>query len=112
MKDQLVIPWPRYGLIAELAHRLDGLSPQFGKTVLQKMVFLLQELHDIDCGYDFTLYTYGPFASLLLQDLDLAESLKGVDVHPAEGVAGGYTIKPGEANSWLRAKAGGFLKVG
>lgn len=103
------IPWNRYGLIAELASRLEHTSLQFGKTVLQKMVYLLQELYGIECGYEFTLYTYGPFDSLLLLDLDQVEALEGVSVRPLHSITGGYLIKPGTANAAVREKAAGFL---
>lgn len=104
------IPWDRYALIAELAHRLEGRCPQFGKTVLQKMVYLLQEVYRIDCGYRFDLYTYGPFSSELLQDLDLVEHIGGVNVVPViiSGVRG-YKILPGEHSESLKNKATDFL---
>lgn len=109
MKVSLEIPWQRYALIAELAKRLEGRCPQFGKTALQKMVYLLQEVYHIDCGYDFELYTYGPFASKLLQDLDLVEHIDGVTVHPVNSLMGGYVINPGEKFDVVRKKGLGFL---
>ena len=54
-----------------LATKLDGVSPQFGRTVLQKLVYLLHVLYGVNPGYDFELYTYGPFSSQLLSDLDV-----------------------------------------
>jgi uncharacterized protein YwgA len=110
MKVSLNIPWNRYGLIAELAHRLHGKSHQFGKTILQKMVFLLQEVYGVKCGYQFDLYTYGPFTSQVLQDLDLVESLGGVKVYPVISGYGGYLIVPGDKNDSLREKAKDFLQ--
>ena len=103
------IPWNRYALIAELADRLQDRSPQFGKTVLQKMVYLLQELYGVDCGYRFDLYMYGPFSAELLQDLDLVESVGGVSVVPVISGMGGYQIRPGARNQALREKAKDFL---
>lgn len=110
MKGSLNIPWNRYGLIAELAHRLHGKSHQFGKTILQKMVFLLQEVYGVKCGYQFDIYTYGPFTSQVLQDLDLVESLGGVKVYPVISGYGGYLIVPGEKNDSLREKSEDFLQ--
>jgi len=103
------IPWYRYGLIVELADRLKDRCPQFGKTVLQKMVYLLQEVYGVDCGYGFDLYTYGPFSSELLQDLDLVECMGGVDVVPVISRVGGYQIVPGARSQALRKKAKDFL---
>ncbi len=110
MKVSLNIPWNRYGLIAVIAYRLKDRSPQFGKTILQKMVFLLQEVYGVKCGYQFDLYTYGPFTSQLLQDLDLVETLGGVKVYPVISGIGGYHIVPGEKNYALRGKAKDFLE--
>jgi len=110
MTASLNIPWNRYGLIAEIAFRLKDICPQFGKTILQKMVFLLQEAYGVECGYQFDLYTYGPFSSQLLQDLDLVETLGGVQVYPVISGLGGYHIVPGEKNDALREKAKDFLQ--
>ncbi len=110
MKTSLNIPWNRYGLITELAYRLKDKSAQFGKTILQKMVFLLQEVYGVNCGYQFDLYTYGPFTPQLLQDLDLVETLGGVQIQPVISGFGGYHIVTGEKNDALREKAEDFLK--
>ena len=103
------IPWNRYALIAELADRLKDRCPQFGKTALQKMVYLLQEVYGVDCGYRFDLYTYGPFSSELLQDLDLVENIGGVNVVPVISGTGGYQILPGKHSEALKNKAMDFL---
>ncbi len=102
------IPWNRYALIAELADRFKNACPQFGKTALQKMVYLLQELYGVKGSYGFSLYTYGPFSSQLLQDLDFVDTAKGVDVCAVSGTRG-YLILPGEQNRAIREKAKDFL---
>jgi hypothetical protein len=107
MAASIDIPWHRYGLIAELAARLEGKSPRFSKTVLEKMVYLLQELHGVPVGYDFSFYTYGPFSSGLLSDLDYVESFGGVSV--AYSGFGVYVIAPGPKNESLKRKANEFL---
>lgn len=109
MKMTVDIPWKRYALIAELAKRLDPVSPQFGKTALQKIVFLLQEVYKIDCGYDFELYTYGPYDSQLLNDLDLVEHWGCVSVTRVDDTLGGYRILPTKAVDSIRDKAAEFL---
>jgi len=53
---QFTEKWDQYGLMAELALKLKGVSPQFGKTVLQKLVYILQEIYRVPCGYDYILY--------------------------------------------------------
>jgi uncharacterized protein YwgA len=102
-------PWRRYGIIVELTSRAKGICPQFGKTMLQKMIYLLQNLYHIDCGYSFSLYTYGPFSPQILQDLDLVETLKGVVVISVSSRTGGYLILPGEKQDIFLKKAEDFL---
>ena len=58
----------RLSLPAVLARRLEGRSPQFGKTVLMKFAYLLQEIYGIPLGYRFSLYTYGPYSKEVLAD--------------------------------------------
>lgn len=110
MTTSFDVPWNRYALIVELADRLKGKSPQFGKTALQKMVYLLQEVYGIDCGYVYEFYSYGPFSSQLLQDLDLVEHVGAVEVCSVMSATGGYLIKPGGKADALREKAADFLK--
>lgn len=112
MKSKIEIPWKRYALIAELAKRLDPISPQFGKTALQKLVFFLQEIYQIDCGYDFELYSYGPFDSQLLNDLDLIDNWGCVSVNRVNDTFAGYRIRPTETVDSIRKKATEFLDNG
>lgn len=109
MTNELNIPWQRYAIIAELAKRLDQKSPQFGKTALQKMIYLLQEIFKIDCGYTFELYSYGPFTSQVLHDLDFVEHLGGVEISVVNSGKGGFHIKPGEKIEFLLDKGKDFL---
>jgi len=102
-------PWHRYALIAELALRLQGKSRQFGKTSLQKMIYLLQELTEMPPDYKFSLYTHGPFAAQLLGDLDLVEALGAVKVQYVLSGYGGYQISPGTESKPIRDKAAVFL---
>ena len=103
LTDVFDLPLERYGLIAELAHRMAKRGLSFGKIALEKLVFLVQELYGVDCGYEFSLYTYGPFDSTLLADLDATAALDGVDVeyHGQQG----YQISPGAENEALRKHA-------
>ncbi|MEE4359554.1 MAG: hypothetical protein V2I97_23980 [Desulfococcaceae bacterium] len=103
------IPWERYGLIAELSYRLENISSQFGKTLLQKMIYLLQEGLNVDCGYQFELYIYGPFAPQIYNDLDFLETSEGIEVHKVLSGTGGFSIHPGKNNGNLRTKAEDFL---
>lgn len=97
MSINLDIPWERYALIIDLAKRVKPVNPQFGKTALQKLVFFLQEVYQVNCGYNFEFYTYGPYDSQLLSDLDLVEHWGYVTVKRINDTLGGYQIRPTEA---------------
>lgn len=104
----LEIPRERYGLIVELAERMRARRFSFGKTALQKLVYLLQKQFGLNCGYKFTLYTYGPFSSQLLSDLDSVGAFRGVDVRfygPS-----GYQIDPGPMSASVRQHAERFIE--
>jgi uncharacterized protein YwgA len=103
------IPWKRYAIIADLADKLHNKFPLFGKTILQKFVYLLQEGVGVDCDYSYEFYTYGPYSSQLSQDLDFVESAEGIKIHFENWGFGGYAIEPGPQNSALRERAMEFL---
>ncbi len=93
--NKLNIPWNKYALITYLAKSLQNKPAQFGKTALQKMVYLFQTIYQTDCGYDFEFYTYGPFTSRLMDDLDFTEHIGGVKICSVDTGKGGYEIVPG-----------------
>ena len=59
----------RFDIIHELAEKKPGL----GKTAMMKYLFLLQQIYDMPLGYDFEIYTYGPYASEVMEDINLAK---------------------------------------
>ena len=85
----------RRQLPLELARQLEGVSPQFGKTVFMKLVYLLQELYGVPLGYRFTLYAYGPYSPEVLSDLEFARLRHQVTVEYL-GENGGFSITSGE----------------
>ena len=107
MNADLDLPIERYGLIADLANRMNQKELVFGKTALQKFVYFLQELFGIDVGYRFRPYNYGPFDSTLLAELDAVTGLDGVVV---ETLSMGTRILPGPDVKTLLDEASGFLK--
>lgn len=80
LPDQFTEKWDQYSLMAELALKLEGVSPQFGKTVLQKLVYILQAIFRVPCGYGYILYNYGPYSEELADDLSFFASMDGVRV--------------------------------
>ena len=95
----------RLGLIPALAER--AAAGHIGRTALMKYLYFLQTLRDVPLGYQFSLYSYGPFDSEVLADLSSAEALNIVEVNTVEFSGGyGYRIKPGiRAESAKRAIA-------
>jgi len=83
----------RIDFIYSIASRLKDAAP--GRTALMKLAYFAQELQGIPLGYNFTLYSYGPFDSSVLTDLDIAQNMTAVDVSVKHHALGyGYQITP------------------
>lgn len=81
-----------------------------GRTALMKYMYLLQTVRGVPLGYNFTLYSYGPFDSNVLADLSAAEALDAVKTELELYSGGyGYRIKAHENADWLQKRAGKFL---
>lgn len=107
MPIQFTEKWDQYGLIAELTLKLKEVSPQFGKTVLQKLVYILQEIYRVPCGYDYILYNYGPYSEVLADDLSFFASMDGVKIDWSR--RWGYEIKEADKTAHFRKKGEEFL---
>lgn len=67
-----------------------------GRTAIMKLLYLLVAIRGMPLAYHFTLYAYGPFDSLVLEDIDYAARLGALDVKTSFYPSGyGYEIKPG-----------------
>jgi hypothetical protein len=65
----------------------------------------------VPLGYHFTLYSYGPFDSAVLDDLAYAEVLEAVDEETVLYNNGyGYRISPGKNPGYVQEKATDFLQ--
>lgn len=85
----------RLSLLSELIRQAPG---SLGRTALMKLAYLLQTIKELPLGYDFRLYTYGPFDSDLLNDLGQAQSLGLVQSRIVQFPAGsgyGYEFSAG-----------------
>ena len=45
-------------------------DPGMGKTAVMKAMFMLQQVKGISLGCDFSIYTYGPYAAEIMEDID------------------------------------------
>lgn len=107
MPIQFTEKWDQYGLIAELTLKLKEVSPQFGKTVLQKLVYILQEVYQVPCGYDYILYNYGPYCEALADDLSFLASMDGVKIDWSCRL--GYEIREAGKTAHFRKRGEKFL---
>jgi uncharacterized protein YwgA len=88
--DQLL--W-RVTLMVEIAARKQKVNSRLGKTAMQKLLYILQEGMEIPLGYRFDLYTYGPYSSAVMRDIDYG-AWTGMLKVEYEGDRG-YEITPG-----------------
>lgn len=96
----------RLSLLAELAR-----GATLGRTAIMKLFFFLQESKGVPLGYQFSLYSYGPFDSEVLADIATAERLnvlKSSTVYYPSGL--GYEYSPGGDLKSLEGLDGGFVK--
>ncbi len=89
----------RISIIVALVQQAPG--QRLGRTAVMKLLYFLSVLRNVSLGYRFTLYSYGPFDSEVLQDLDYAQSLGALTTRVVGNAVGyGYDIQPGsEADS-------------
>jgi uncharacterized protein len=85
-------------------------SGYIGRTALMKYMYFLQTLREVPLGYRFTLYSYGPFDSEVLADLENAEALSAVESEAVLYRGGyGYRIRPSTNSGWLQRRNSTFL---
>ena len=95
----------RLALLAEFARRA-----RLGRTAIMKLCFFLQESKGVPLGYQFSIYSYGPFDSDVLADIATAERLnvlKSSVVYYASGT--GYEYALGSDAASLNAMTSDFL---
>ena len=93
---------------AVIAALVESADEPFGRTALMKFMYFLQTLKRAPLGYRFTLYTYGPFDSKVLYDLDCAESLNAIHSEIEYNPNGyGYKLAVGDHAVLERTKAKG-----
>ena len=94
----------RLALFAEFARTV-----RLGRTAIMKLCFFLQESKGVPLGYQFSIYSYGPFDSDVLTDLSTAEHmnvLKSTIVYYPSGT--GYEYSLGSDSS-VKELASDFL---
>jgi len=75
--------------LAVFAELVDESNFRIGRTAFMKLCYFLQTLKGMQLGYEFTLYSYGPFDSEVLADLRQAEDLSVLE-SSVTSFSGGY----------------------
>jgi uncharacterized protein YwgA len=100
----------RLAVIALLAEKAP--FKNLGRTAVMKCMYFLQTVRGVPLGYHFTLYSYGPFDSEVLADLEYAESLDVVKTQVVPYPSGhGYQIEPGPSIESVKQAAAEFLRT-
>ena len=58
----------RLAVISEIVSKHENL----GKTTMMKFIFLLQQVYKVPLGYDYDIYTYGPYSPVVAGDVNYA----------------------------------------
>jgi hypothetical protein len=96
--------------VALIAHLIGRAPTKLGRTALMKCLFFLKMLKHVPMPYSFGLYTYGPFDSNVLEDLQYAEALGAVEGTLVEYPrARGYEYQSGPKLEEIEKKAEEFL---
>lgn len=66
----------RMGIISAIVNEHPGL----GKTAMMKYIYLLQEVYKVPFGYEYSIYTYGPYSSTVMEDIDYADNIDIINV--------------------------------
>ena len=83
----------RLALIPVLAEKHK--DKYIGRTALMKYMYFLQTLRNVPLGYNFSLYTYGPFDPDVLFDLNVSVATQVCEANLEQYVGGyGYKITP------------------
>ncbi|MHB1561798.1 MAG: hypothetical protein ACYC61_30480, partial [Isosphaeraceae bacterium] len=96
--------WFRLGILSELVARSDT---KLGRTAIMKLAFLLQTVRGVPLGYNFRLYTYGPYDGDVLDDLGQAEAMRAIESSLVAFPGGyGYEFSTGPESERIRSMAG------
>jgi hypothetical protein len=97
----------KLAIMTDLVKRAPGI---IGRTGLMKCLFFLKTLKNVPLPYTFRLYTYGPFDSHVLEDLQYAESLGAIRSTLVAYPGGyGYQLQAGPEADKVEERASDFV---
>lgn len=109
MATPQIIPWNQYAVLAYIVKEVGGTST-LGKTALQKIVYLLQEIGHVPIGYKYFFYHHGPYSADLAGDIDFVSTLGGINVS-YDSFINMYNITEGSKINTLLGKGSDFLEA-
>ena len=92
----------RISIITELAKR----DTNIGKTAMMKFLYLLQTIYSVPLGYDFEIYTYGPYSQAVMSDIEFADYTGSIHISSVEYPNGlnGYQINATDSGKDMVSK--------
>ncbi|HEY0087932.1 MAG TPA: hypothetical protein VGB37_03755 [Candidatus Lokiarchaeia archaeon] len=81
----------KFGLISFIFRELNKSRLYYGKIVIQKILYFLQETENVNLNFRFTFYHYGPYSEELARDIQLME-LNGLINSSVDPKGMGYSI--------------------
>lgn len=87
--------------------KMSEITPNIGKTAVMKCIYLLQTIKKVPLGYHFEIYTYGPYSSVVMDEIDYARQCGLINVESLTYPTGqfGYQIKCNESGKETAAKS-------
>ena len=92
----------RIGVLTDLVEQS---RTKLGRTALMKLAYFLQTIKGVPLGYNFRVYTYGPFDEDVLNDIGQAEMMQAITstMIPFNNASGyGYEFSSGPAANQVR----------
>jgi len=81
----------RLGMICTIVKENNGI----GKTALMKLIYILQQVYKVPLGYNYSIYTYGPYSAEVMNGIDFAEQsgLISIEIVPIGLSCTGYKLE-------------------
>lgn len=101
--------------------KIAEVQPEIGKTAIMKCMYFLQNLKKVPLDYEFEIYTYGPYTSSIMDEIEFArqEGLLDIKVDNLGGRQTRYSIECSDkgkdviaTNDFINAFEAEILEIG
>ncbi len=88
-----------------------SMKADLGKTAVMKIMYILQKVYKLPLDYSFSIYTYGPYCSDVMADIDTASAENIISIKTNYYTNGkiGYDISTSENSSKVIKDSSDFL---